>query len=745
MNQTETTRRPTHSKSCRISVWSTYARSVLECGSPLPLYESHCAFIARRTPGFWFYLVLFGAVWRCLVLKIYLENLMRPRITHVMNPKKLCSGILMILFSAFAILAQESAAERQTMATNHLKRIVMDMSVRCLTDIKRLEDWRKQRPVLRRQFLEMLGLDPLPPRTPLKPQITGRLERDAYTIEKLVFQSMPGLYVTGNFWLPVGRGVPAEPSRRPTILYLCGHSPHPLGAKFSYQDRASWFASHGYPCLVLDTLEFGEISAVHHGTHNLNMWNWFSLGYTPAGVEVWNAIRALDYLETRPEVDMKRIGLTGISGGGAMTWYTAAVDERIAVAAPVCSTFTYGSQAEHWLARGQCDCIYYNNTYAWDFPIVGALIAPRPLMIISGRRDSIFPPDGYHEVFQRAKRVYDLYAGASSERITEVDDDVGHSDPPKFLNAAREWMQRWLNNDRTSLVRETNTLPQETAEDLACLAKHPSDAVNYRIQNQFVRLEKARNLLPALKEKVFRWFPTNEIPFETKTSRNTGGYLAKYADYKELSFQTEEGARVRALVFTCKPQVGRGVEGRTLVPEPPLLLYVKRATDSVYPIDPDELLGVFGHYNVIVLQPRFGELTMSAAEYTDVERTATWVGRTIAAMQLWDMLRAVEWAAKEGNLPVSSVSVYGKGEMGIIAMYAALLDKRIQQVILNDPPESHWQRPALLNVLRITDIPEVARVLGRKRLVSVTKPPAALASHVRTAASLPDALEAWKY
>ena len=82
-----------------------------------------------------------------------------------------------------------------------------------------------------------------------------------------------------------------------------------------------------------------------------SLWNWLSLGYTPAGVEVWNAMRALDYLQTRPEVDPKLIGLTGISGGGAMTWYTAAVDERITAAAPVCSTFTFGSQAEHWVAR----------------------------------------------------------------------------------------------------------------------------------------------------------------------------------------------------------------------------------------------------------------------------------------------------------------------------------------------------------------------------------------------------------
>ena len=84
---------------------------------------------------------------------------------------------------------------------------------------------------------------------------------------------------------------------------------------------------------MLDTLEFGEVAGIHHGTHDLNMWNWLSLGYTPAGVEVWNAIRALDYLEARPEVEARHIGLTGISGGGAMTWYTAAVDERIVAAA----------------------------------------------------------------------------------------------------------------------------------------------------------------------------------------------------------------------------------------------------------------------------------------------------------------------------------------------------------------------------------------------------------------------------
>src|SRR6185503_16875255 len=171
-------------------------------------------------------------------------------------------GIL-VLFVSSHLMAQETAAQRHEMATNQLKRVAVEMTARCLNNTGSLDDWKKQRPELRRQLLDMLGLDPLPKRTPLQAQITGRLERGAYRIDKTVFQSLPGLYVTGNFYVPKGA---AQPS--PTILYLCGHSPHPLGAKFQYQDRAIWFASHGYPCLVLDTHEFGELAGIHHGTHD---------------------------------------------------------------------------------------------------------------------------------------------------------------------------------------------------------------------------------------------------------------------------------------------------------------------------------------------------------------------------------------------------------------------------------------------------------------------------------------------
>jgi hypothetical protein len=218
-----------------------------------------------------------------------------------------------------------------------------------------------------------------------------------------------------------------------------------------------------------------------------------------------------------------------------------------------------------------------------------------------------------------------------------------------------------------------------------------------------------------------------------------------YAAFKECSFQSEPKVRVRAQLYTPKSRAGA-----------PLLIYVKRASDSVAASDVDELLPLMGRHAILVLNPRFTEQPLTPAEYADLERSSVWVGRTIASMQVWDVLRAIDWAACEERLVASSIAVYGKGDMGILCLYAGLLDDRIRQVILHEPPGSHWQGPALLNVLRVTDIPEAAGALAPRRLVSLTGLPPSF-EHARTiyrlkgapeqlaqAGSLPEALEAWK-
>jgi cephalosporin-C deacetylase-like acetyl esterase len=238
-------------------------------------------------------------------------------------------------------------------------------------------------------------------------------------VEKVQFQSMPGLYVTANFYRP-GKGAKVD-ERMPAILYVCGHSNMmakdggSLGNKTGYQHHGAWFARHGYVCLVIDTVQLGEIRGEHHGTYSKGRWWWISRGYTPAGVEAWNGIRALDYLESRAEVDAERIGITGRSGGGAYSWWVSALDDRVKVIAPTAGITTLRNHVVDGAVEGHCDCMYLVNTYRWDYDRVAALAAPRPLLISNTDKDNIFPLDGVMAVYTSVRRHYRAL-GAKSPR-----------------------------------------------------------------------------------------------------------------------------------------------------------------------------------------------------------------------------------------------------------------------------------------------------------------------------------------
>jgi dienelactone hydrolase len=222
----------------------------------------------------------------------------------------------------------------------------------------------------------MLGLSPWPERTPLHALVTRTLDRGDYVVEMLQYQSRPGLYVTANVYRPAriesGQHLPA-------VLYVCGHSGRGRnGVKTAFQSHGIWFARHGYVCLVLDTLQLGEIAGVHHGTYREGRWWWLSRGYTPAGVECWNGVRGIDYLVSRSDVDPERIGATGISGGGASTYWIAAADDRAKVAVPVSGMADLESYVSNRVVNGHCDCMFLYNTYQWPWTRIAALIAPRP-------------------------------------------------------------------------------------------------------------------------------------------------------------------------------------------------------------------------------------------------------------------------------------------------------------------------------------------------------------------------------
>lgn len=617
-------------------------------------------------------------------------------------------------------------------------------------DITTLAEWQRRRPGIKKQFLYVLGLDPMPAKTPLKAQVTGGFDRDGYRVENIVFQSSPGLYVTGNLYLPAGKQ-----GRLPTVLYLCGHSPGPSGAKVDYQHHGIWFARHGYVAFLIDTIEFGEVSGIHHGTHDLEMWDWLSLGYTPAGPEVWNAIRALDYLETRPEVDPKRVSVTGISGGGAITWFSAAADERFQVAAPVCSTWTVEHHVALNAVHENCDCIYFRNPFLADLPVVGALIAPRPLKMISARRDPSFPIPGYKEVCQRVRPIYELYG--AGEKVAEYDHDAPHADLPPFRKEADEWINRWIKNDVTPF--DEGEIKREQPGALTVLKSYPPDAVNGYIHKTFIPsarpvapktldawTQRRAKVLAELKDKSLRAFPKKKAPFDP-WKQVAKEWTDRYCRPYYVQFNTEESVRVVGKLFLPKTEK-RGV---------PVLLYVKGNKDVVYPIDYDPLLDVLGTHAILVLEPRAIDYPMTNYKEANIKMTMGLLGATIETLQTWDVLRSLDYLAEVEKLDLSNVSVYARKEMGVAALYAAVLDDRIQRVILDDPPYSHWQGPAILNALRFTDLAEVAAMVAPRELVTLSPLPdawrmtsAVYALHgprarLRRAHALADAVEVWKY
>ncbi len=378
--------------------------------------------------------------------------------------------------------AQAEAADPPPLA-EYFRAEVARIEARPLAGIETSDAWKTARPQLQARLGAMLGLDMTTPRSPLHAVITGTVDRPDFVVETILFQSRPGLYVTANLYRPKTVDSPL-----PAVLYLCGHSQVEkdgviLGAKTHYQHHAAWYASNGYVCLILDTLQLGEIPGLHHGTSKFGLWWWPARGYTPAGVEAWNAVRAIDYLETRREVDRTKIGVTGRSGGGASTWWVAAIDDRVAAAVPVAGITDLRNHVVDGVIEGHCDCMYHNNVARWDFDVIAALVAPRPMLVENTDKDPIFPEDGVRRIYRRLETVYAWYG--ATDRLGLIVGKGGHVDTEEIRHPSFAFMDKWLKGVNRPIVEPDRHVPDELLKVLADNVP-PADAINATIHETFL-------------------------------------------------------------------------------------------------------------------------------------------------------------------------------------------------------------------------------------------------------------------
>ncbi|MBM4042821.1 MAG: hypothetical protein FJ290_30400, partial [Planctomycetes bacterium] len=408
-------------------------------------------------------------------------------------PKTTVIGTLLLLGAAMSEAA-DAPRPGDKVFEAYIKQEALKLDGGYAEDLRSAGAWQKHREECRRQALWMLGLWPLPERTPLNATVTGTLEREGFVVEKLHFQSRPHLYVTANLYRPKK----AE-GKLPAVLYGCGHSNKGReGNKTAYQHHGIWFATHGYVCLILDSLQLGEIAAIHHGTYREDRWWWHSRGYTPAGVECWNCIRALDYLETRPDVDAARIAVTGRSGGGAYTTWLTAADDRVKVAVPVSGMSDLEDYTKPPVVNGHCDCMFLYNSYQWPWTRLLNLAAPRPLLFTNSDADAIFPMPGNERTIARLRKFYALLGKA--EHVDAFVTPGPHKDVPPLRVAAFTWINRFLKGD-ASPVTEPEKYPTIESKELRAFPDElPKDEINTKIDQLFV--PKAEVAVPDTPDKL---------------------------------------------------------------------------------------------------------------------------------------------------------------------------------------------------------------------------------------------------
>ncbi len=560
------------------------------------------------------------------------------------------------------------------------------------------DDVAKRRAYLRERMLRAIG--GLPQRTPLNARVVGVLDRAGYKVEKVIFESQPRLYVTGNLYLPK-TGQPPYPG----VLFPLGHE---RGAKANagWQQMLATLAKRGYVGFAWDPIGQGERVQLYDTDleepkvsmstteHTILGIQCLLVGDSVARYTIWDGIRALDFLLSRKEVDPTRIACTGNSGGGTHTAYLSALDDRIQVAAPSCYLtswrrllLTIGPQdAEQCLPPWLDDKLDHA-----DFVLA---FAPKPYLILSAIRD-FFSISGARETYEEAQRTYALMGAQEKLSMFEADDGHGYTKPRRL--AAYAWLSRWLKGSEDRAPEEP--VDPASEEELRCT---DSGQVTVSLGGETVfslnlqRFEQGKPARTPLSSPEA--VAANKDKIQRQVSQLTGFESRRgQLNVKPFGRIEREGYRIEKLVYESEP--GIIVPALLIVPEAaegrrPAVIYVhedgkKAGADSGGEVEQLVKSG----FVVLAIDTRgSGETRPPENEeqaheqyrffgHYDSAMTALLVGKTLVGMRANDISRGIDLLALRPEVDNEKIYGFGVGAGALSLLHEAVADERVKKVV----------------------------------------------------------------
>jgi cephalosporin-C deacetylase-like acetyl esterase len=590
-------------------------------------------------------------------------------------------------------------------------------------------DVQQRQEYIRKWMIDAMG--GFPEKTPLNARITGGFERDGYRVEHLVFESLPKFYVTANLYVPTNVKPPF-----PAVLGTAGHS-NSGKAIATYQYAWIGLVKRGFLVLAFDPPGQGERleyfdsalgkSTVGVGTreHNMAGTQCLLTGSTFARYEAWDGIRALDYLLTRPDVDPKRIGVAGNSGGGTQSAYLAVVEPRLAAAVVSCYMTNWDKL---WKEPGPQDAeqdfpgFLSSGLNFGDFMIA---FAPRPITMLTGIRD-FFPIDGARATYQEVKRVFGVVDAEAHAGYFEYDDEHGWHKPRR--EATYRWLTKWLQGkDDDGTEPAIQTEPEETlnvtktGQVATSLGGETVRSINAARADRMYPGRTAAKISDSAKMRSLIARVLN-VPSRsgTPTATVAGKENAAGLTVTKLLLESEAGIRIPALLSA--PEGG----GKR-----PAVVYVNSAGKSA---DTATIRRLTEAGNVVLaVDPRgWGESApvMKSGGYTadwQLAQRALLIGKSLIGMQTFDVLRAFDYLTNRDDVDASRVVVNGVGDGGIAALYAGALEPRIASVNVSNSLLSYMTAVhakthkgligvVVPGVLREFDLPDVAAAIAPRPL-----------------------------